>query len=39
MTIDCTALAVKSGNAIVLRGSSQVAHSNAVLAAIATEAA
>jgi glutamate-5-semialdehyde dehydrogenase len=39
VTIDCTALAVKSGNAIVLRGSSQVAHSNAVLAAIATEAA
>ncbi|MDQ6914833.1 MAG: glutamate-5-semialdehyde dehydrogenase [Actinomycetota bacterium] len=39
VTIDCTALAVKSGNAIVLRGSSQVARSNAVLAAIATEAA
>lgn len=39
VTVDCTALAVKSGNAIVLRGSSQVAHSNAVLAAIATEAA
>ena len=39
VTIDCTALAVKSGNAIVLRGSSQVAQSNAVLAAIATEAA
>jgi glutamate-5-semialdehyde dehydrogenase len=39
VTIDCTALAVKSANAIVLRGSSQVAHSNAVLAAIATEAA
>ena len=39
VTIDCTALALKSGNAIVLRGSSQVAHSNAVLAAIATEAA
>src|SRR5436190_1244557 len=38
VTIDCTALAVKSGNAIVLRGSSQVARSNAVLAAIATEA-
>ncbi|HVE66957.1 MAG TPA: glutamate-5-semialdehyde dehydrogenase [Solirubrobacteraceae bacterium] len=39
VTVDCTALAVKSGNAIVLRGSSQVAHSNAVLAAIAVEAA
>ncbi len=39
VTIDCTALALKSGNAIVLRGSSQVANSNAVLAAIATEAA
>jgi glutamate-5-semialdehyde dehydrogenase len=39
VTIDCTALALKSGNAIVLRGSSQVAQSNAVLAAIATEAA
>jgi glutamate-5-semialdehyde dehydrogenase len=39
VTVDCTALAVKSGNAIVLRGSSQVAHSNAVLATIATEAA
>jgi glutamate-5-semialdehyde dehydrogenase len=38
VTIDCTALAVKSGNAIVLRGSSQAAHSNAVLAAIAIEA-
>ncbi len=38
VTIDCTALALKSGNAIVLRGSSQAAHSNAVLAAIATEA-
>jgi glutamate-5-semialdehyde dehydrogenase len=39
VTIDCTALALKSGNAVVLRGSSQVARSNAVLAAIATEAA
>jgi len=39
VTVDCTALALKSGNAIVLRGSSQVAHSNAVLASIATEAA
>ncbi|MDQ4041206.1 MAG: glutamate-5-semialdehyde dehydrogenase, partial [Actinomycetota bacterium] len=39
VTIDCTALALKSGNAIVLRGSSQVANSNAVLASIATEAA
>jgi glutamate-5-semialdehyde dehydrogenase len=39
VTIDCTALAVKSGNAIVLRGSSIAAHSNAALAAIATGAA
>ncbi|MDX6667726.1 MAG: glutamate-5-semialdehyde dehydrogenase [Solirubrobacteraceae bacterium] len=39
VTIDCTALAIKSGNAIVLRGSSAAANSNAVLAAIATEAA
>ena len=39
VTIDCAALALKSGNAIVLRGSSQVTHSNAVLAAIAVEAA
>ena len=38
VTIDCTALALKSGNAIVLRGSSIAAHSNAVLGAIATEA-
>src|SRR6185503_8434316 len=33
------ALALKSGNAIVLRGSSSAAHSNAVLASIAAEAA
>jgi glutamate-5-semialdehyde dehydrogenase len=39
VTIDCTALAVKSGNAIVLRGSSIATHSNAALAAIATTAA
>ena len=39
VTIDCTALAVKSGNAIVLRGSSIATHSNAALAAIATGAA
>src|SRR5215217_2031808 len=39
VTVDCTALAIKSGNAIVLRGSSQAAHSNAVLTAVATEAA
>ena len=39
VTIDCTALAIKSGNAIVLRGSSQAAHSNAALASIATAAA
>jgi glutamate-5-semialdehyde dehydrogenase len=38
VTIDCTALALKSGNAIVLRGSSMAAHSNAVLAELAREA-
>ncbi|HEV3319368.1 MAG TPA: glutamate-5-semialdehyde dehydrogenase [Solirubrobacteraceae bacterium] len=39
VTIDATALCVKSGNAIVLRGSSTAAHSNAALAQIAAEAA
>jgi glutamate-5-semialdehyde dehydrogenase len=39
VTIDCTALCLKSGNAIVLRGSSTAAHSNGVLASIASEAA
>src|SRR5215216_6157866 len=38
VTIDATALCLKSGNAIVLRGSSSAAHSNAVLAAVAREA-
>jgi glutamate-5-semialdehyde dehydrogenase len=38
VTIDCSALCLKSGNAIVLRGSSTAAHSNAVLAAIASDA-
>src|SRR5436190_2182585 len=38
VTIDCTALALKSGNAIVLRGSSMAAHSNAILAELAREA-
>jgi glutamate-5-semialdehyde dehydrogenase len=38
VTIDASALCLKSGNAIVLRGSSTAAHSNAVLAAVATEA-
>ncbi len=38
VTIDCSALCLKSGNAIVLRGSSIAAHSNAVLAAVAAEA-
>ena len=38
VTIDATALCLKSGNAIVLRGSSAAAESNAVLAAIAAEA-
>jgi glutamate-5-semialdehyde dehydrogenase len=39
VTIDAAALCLKSGNAIVLRGSSSAAHSNAVLTAIAAEAA
>jgi glutamate-5-semialdehyde dehydrogenase len=39
VTIDAAALCLKSGNAIVLRGSSSAAHSNAVLAAVAAEAA
>jgi glutamate-5-semialdehyde dehydrogenase len=39
VTIDATALCLKSGNAIVLRGSSAAAHSNAVLAQLATAAA
>jgi glutamate-5-semialdehyde dehydrogenase len=38
VTIDCSALCIKSGNAIVLRGSSMAAHSNAVLAGIARDA-
>ncbi len=38
VTIDAAALALKSGNAIVLRGSSAAAHSNAVLAEVAREA-
>jgi glutamate-5-semialdehyde dehydrogenase len=39
VTVDAAALCLKAGNAIVLRGSSTAAHSNAVLAAIASEAA
>jgi glutamate-5-semialdehyde dehydrogenase len=38
VTIDCSALCIKSGNAIVLRGSSTALHSNTVLASIASEA-
>ncbi|HEX8205067.1 MAG TPA: glutamate-5-semialdehyde dehydrogenase [Solirubrobacteraceae bacterium] len=38
VTIDAAALCLKSGNAIVLRGSSSAAHSNEVLARIAGEA-
>lgn len=38
VTIDCTALAIKSGNAIVLRGSSMADNSNAILAELAREA-
>jgi glutamate-5-semialdehyde dehydrogenase len=39
VTIDAAALCLKSGNAIVLRGSSSAAHSNAVLSSIAASAA
>jgi glutamate-5-semialdehyde dehydrogenase len=39
VTIDAAALCLKSGNAIVLRGSSSASYSNAVLAAVAGEAA
>ena len=39
VTIDAAALCLKSGNAVVLRGSSSAAHSNAVLAGVASEAA
>ncbi len=39
VTIDAAALCLKSGNAIVLRGSSSAARSNAVLAGVAAEAA
>jgi glutamate-5-semialdehyde dehydrogenase len=38
VTIDAAALCLKSGNAIVLRGSSAAMHSNATLAQIAAEA-
>src|SRR5579863_6867952 len=39
VTIDAAALCLKSGNAIVLRGSSSAVHSNVVLAQIAGDAA
>ncbi len=39
VTIDAAVLCLKSGNAIVLRGSSTAEHSNAILASIAAEAA
>ncbi len=39
VTIDAAALCLKSGNAIVLRGSSSAAHSNAALASVAADAA
>jgi glutamate-5-semialdehyde dehydrogenase len=38
VTIDCAALAIKSGNAIVLRGSSMAANSNALLSELVREA-
>jgi glutamate-5-semialdehyde dehydrogenase len=37
VTIDCAALTIKSGNAIVLRGSSYAERSNAALAAVAQD--
>jgi glutamate-5-semialdehyde dehydrogenase len=39
VTIDAAALCLKSGNAIVLRGSSSATHSNAALSQIAAQAA
>ena len=39
VTIDAAALCLKSGNAIVLRGSSSAANSNAMLATVAADAA
>jgi glutamate-5-semialdehyde dehydrogenase len=39
VTTDAAALCLKSGNAVVLRGSSTAAHSNAVLASVVAEAA
>src|SRR6478609_9549536 len=39
VTIDAAALCLKSGNAVLLRGSSSAAHSNAVLAGVARDAA
>jgi glutamate-5-semialdehyde dehydrogenase len=39
VTVDAAALCLKSGNAVVLRGSSSAAYSNAVLAALVSEAA
>ena len=39
VAIDAASLCLKSGNAVVLRGSSSAAHSNAVLASIAAESA
>jgi glutamate-5-semialdehyde dehydrogenase len=38
VTVDCAALTLKSGNAIVLRGSSYAARSNGALAALVKEA-
>jgi glutamate-5-semialdehyde dehydrogenase len=39
VTVDAAALCLKSGNAVVLRGSSTAAHSNAVLARVTADAA
>ncbi len=39
VTVDAAALCLKSGNAVLLRGSSTAMHSNAVLASVVAEAA
>ncbi|MBN4659383.1 aldehyde dehydrogenase family protein, partial [Escherichia coli] len=38
VTIDAASLAIKSGNAAILRGGSEAAHSNAALAALVGQA-
>jgi glutamate-5-semialdehyde dehydrogenase len=38
VTIDCAALCIKAGNAVILRGGKEAAHSNAILASLVAEA-